>query len=252
MILPSVYAVVPFEATAPNTIVRDSDDPDPISPCSYTQIGMTEVAGVELPEQTKKTRDPDEVRDPASSEGGLRPAPDLAAYLKLACTCVSLEIVTLQVGDVPEQAPPQFTKFRPGAGVAVRVTVVPCANLAEQLLPHVIWVENAPAVSLVTVPEPPLPIDSVNTGVKVAVTFSASLTVSVQFRSAPLQAPLQPLKMPLPGLAVNVTVLPAATFAVHEPPQLILPFAPVTVPVPILFMVTEGTPTLAAAICEPM
>ena len=42
-------------------------------------------------------------------------------------------IATLQVGTVPAQAPLQPVKLTPAAGVAVSVTVVPWANLAEQL-----------------------------------------------------------------------------------------------------------------------
>ena len=82
-------------------------------------------------------------------------------YLKFACTLVSLEIVTVHVGAVPAQAPVQLTKFRPAAGVAVRFTTVPSANLAEQLLPQLIWVDCNPAGFPVTVPLPPRPMDSV-------------------------------------------------------------------------------------------
>ena len=67
-----------------------------------------------------------------------------------------------------------------------------------------------------------------------------------------MQSPLQPLNSPPPGLAVNVTGVPAVTVVVQDPPQLIFPLAPVTVPLPTLETVIEGTPTLAAAICDPM
>jgi hypothetical protein len=51
--------------------------------------------------------------------------------LKFAWTEVSFVITTLHVFTVPEQPPVQFTKLRPGAGVAVSVTVDPCMNFAE-------------------------------------------------------------------------------------------------------------------------
>ena len=44
----------------------------------------------------------------------------------------------------------------------------------------------------------------------------------------PLQAPLQPVNTPPPGLAGRVTTVPMATVVVQEPPQLILPLAPLT------------------------
>src|SRR5215208_1194657 len=52
---------------------------------------------------------------------------------------------------VPEQSPDQPVKLSPDAGVAVRVTSVPSAKLAEQVAP-----QSIPAGLLVTVP-PPLP-----------------------------------------------------------------------------------------------
>ena len=56
--------------------------------------------------------------------------------LKLACTDVSLLIDTRQVGEEPEQAPLQPRNDFPSGGVAVKMTVVPCVNLAEQALPQ--------------------------------------------------------------------------------------------------------------------
>ena len=59
---------------------------------------------------------------------------------------------TVQV-PVPEQPPPlQPLKVEPAAGVAVKVTPVPLANAAEQVVPHEI-----PAGLLVTVPVPAPP-----------------------------------------------------------------------------------------------
>jgi hypothetical protein len=56
---------------------------------------------------------------------------------KLAVTCRAWLIATLQL-LLPEQAPPQPWKVAPLAGVAVRVTEVPLAKLAEQVLPQLI------------------------------------------------------------------------------------------------------------------
>ena len=177
--------------------------------------------------------------------------PGGTGYLKFAWTWVSRVIATLHVGAVPEHAPVQFTKRRPAAGVAASVTVVPWVNLAEQLLPQSIRVERTPDGVPITVPDPPRPIDTVKSGVNVAVTAIWSVTLSVQVGCVPLHAPLQPEKTPPPGVAVKVTALFCGTVAEQVPPQLIRPLAPVTVPLPTFVTVTDGTPTLAAAICAP-
>jgi hypothetical protein len=70
-------------------------------------------------------------------------------------------MVTLHVGKLPEHEPVQFTKLNPAAGVAVSVTVVPCVNFAEQLLPQLICVPFTPPGFPVTVPLPPRPIERV-------------------------------------------------------------------------------------------
>ena len=69
-------------------------------------------------------------------------------------------ITTLQVGVELTQPLVQLTNVRPGAGVAVRVTVVPCMNLAEQLLPQ-LMLRSVPSGVAVTVPDPLRPIDRV-------------------------------------------------------------------------------------------
>src|SRR5436853_5120083 len=82
--------------------------------------------------------------------------------------------------------------------------------------------------------------------------LSASFTVSVQVGSLPLQAPLQPVKaLPDAGLAVSVINVPALTPAAHLLPQLNSLSAEATLPLPLLVIVTDGTLTLAAAICAP-
>ena len=65
---------------------------------------------------------------------------------KVAVTVVAALSVTEQV-PVPEQLPPlQPVKVEPAAGAAVKVTAVPLANAAAQVVPH-----ETPAGALVTV-----------------------------------------------------------------------------------------------------
>lgn len=92
---------------------------------------------------------------------------------------MSFAIVTLQVGEVPEQAPDQFTNSLPAGGVAVRVTTVPSVNLAEQLPPQ-LSVRSLPAGVAVTVPGLLRPTDSVNCSRKDAPTVILPLIVPEQ------------------------------------------------------------------------
>src|SRR6476660_4078847 len=117
------------------------------------------------------------------------------SYLKFAWAEVSLPITTVQVGVELTQPLVQLTKLRPGAGVAVRITAVPCMNFAEQALPQ-LMARSVPEGVAVTVPEPLRPIDSVKIVVKFAVTFIWSFTATEQFTSVPAQAPLQPVNTP--------------------------------------------------------
>ena len=65
---------------------------------------------------------------------------------KVAVTVVAAVSVTVQV-PVPEQPPPlQPLNVDPAAGAAVKVTAVPLANAAAQVVPH-----ETPAGALVTV-----------------------------------------------------------------------------------------------------
>ena len=67
----------------------------------------------------------------------------------MAVTVVAALIVAVQV-PVPEQLPPlQPEKVEPAAGAAVKVTVVPLAYAAAQVVPH-----EMPAGALVTMPVP--------------------------------------------------------------------------------------------------
>ena len=81
--------------------------------------------------------------------------------MKFAVVDVFLPITMLQVRDVVVQAPVHPVNVSPAAGVAVSVTVVPCMNLAEQLLPQLIAVEKTPFGVPVTLPLPPRPTESV-------------------------------------------------------------------------------------------
>ena len=76
--------------------------------------------------------------------------------VKVAVTVVAPETVTTHV-PVPEHPPPlQPVKVEPAAGVAVSVTAVPLAKLAEQVAPQVI-----PAGLLVTAPAPAPALETV-------------------------------------------------------------------------------------------
>jgi len=58
------------------------------------------------------------------------------AEVKVDVTARTAVMVTAQA-PVPEQAPLQPEKVEPAAGVAVRVTAVPAAKLAPQVVPQV-------------------------------------------------------------------------------------------------------------------
>src|SRR5207302_64677 len=110
------------------------------------------------------------------------------------------------VGGVTRAAesPDQPVNGEPGAGVAVRVTLVPSAYL--------------PAVGVGTGVIEPAPIvvsHSVYCAVKVAVTVLAASIVTLQGLPLPEQAPDQLVNSdPGPGVAVRVTTVPA----VYVPP----------------------------------
>jgi hypothetical protein len=135
--------------------------------------------------------------DSAIAGDGVDPkaAPTLAACAK----------VTLH-GPVPLHAPLQPVKLAPGAAVAVRLTVEPTVNDAEQALPQLM-----PAGVEFTAPGPVTPTFSVALLTEnVAATLLAASSVTLQ-SPLPLQAPPQPLKLkPAAGLAVNFTVVPVA------------------------------------------
>src|SRR5438093_8049809 len=111
---------------------------------------------------------------------------------KVAVTVVAAESVIVHA-PVPLQPPPlQPVKAEPAAGVAVSVTAVPLAELAEQGAPQVI-----PAGALVTVP---LPVPAGVTvrvklcRVRVAVTVVAAESVIVHGPVPEQPPPVQPVK----------------------------------------------------------
>lgn len=75
---------------------------------------------------------------------------------KLAVTFLAADMVTVQVGEVPEQSPDQFAKVELAAGEAVRVTLVPEVYGAEQVAP-----QSIPEGLELTVPLPFFVTDNV-------------------------------------------------------------------------------------------
>src|SRR5438093_1194333 len=150
--------------------------------------------------------------------------------VKLAVTACAALMVTLQV-PVPAQLPLQPVKVEPAAGVAVSVTAVPLANVAEQVVPHEI-----PAGALVTVPVPApvlLTVSEKLCSAKVAVTVVAAPSVTEHVPVPVQPPPLQPVKVePAAGVAVSVTAVPLANVAEQVVPQAMPAGALVTVPVP--------------------
>jgi len=150
----------------------------------------------------------------------------------VAVTDVAAFTVTVQVA-VPEQPPPlQPVKVEPATGAAVRVTAVPLANDAEQVVPQLI-----PVGALVTVPVPApalVRVSAKDWSAKVAVTDVAALTVTVQVAVPEQPPPLQPAKVePAAGAAVKVTAVPLVNGVEHVVPQEIPAGLLVTVPLPV-------------------
>lgn len=165
---------------------------------------------------------------------------------------------------VPIHAPDQPANVKPAGGMAVSVTTVFGATVAEQTVPQLM-----PPTLLVTVPgllvltfkvgllvveppPPPPPVEGI--GVNVAPTFTKPPTITVQVGAEPEQAPVQPVKvLPLPAVAVNVSRQPLRTpptgVTLQTMPQLrVLPMF-VTLPLP--FKVTESVGTGPAPTASP-
>lgn len=137
--------------------------------------------------------------------------------LKLAFTDKLALTVTVQVLTVPLHAPDQLANVLPAGGVAVSVTAVPVATVAEHVVPQLM-----PPTSLVTTPGllvltlnwkpdvvPPPPPPPAGSRLKVAPTVLEPFTVTKQ-AAVPVQAPVQPTNtLPLLALAVSVVAAPA-------------------------------------------
>jgi hypothetical protein len=145
--------------------------------------------------------------------------------------------VTVHVA-VPVQPPPlQPLNVDPVAGVAVKVTVLPLANAAEQVAP-----QEMPVGALVTVP---LPVPALVTPsvkgcrVNVAVTAVAALIVTVHVPVPVQPPPLQPENVdPVAGVAVKVMAVPLVNPVEQVAPQEMPAGALVTVPLPVPDVVT--------------
>jgi hypothetical protein len=178
--------------------------------------------------------------------------------LKVAVTVVAAVNVTTHV-PVPVHPPPLHpVNVEPSAGLAISVTCVPLAKLAEHVDPQLI-----PDGLLVTVPDPvpalvtasvkPLP------ALKVAVTVTSAVPIgSVQVGGfvcglAGTQLELNPANIdPSAAVAVNVTLVLSENGARQTDGQLMPVGVLVTVPVPVpisvtvrLFVPTNFSPNIA-------
>src|SRR5215831_3319694 len=211
--------------------------PENVEPAAGTAVKVTAVPPANGAEQVV----PHEI--PA---GALVTVPDPVPALlsvsvkgcsvKVAVTDCAALMVVVQV-PVPVHPPPlQPENVEPAAGVAVKVTAVPLANGAEQVVP-----QEMPVGMLVTVPEPApalLTVSEKLCSVNVAVTEAAAFMVTVQV-PVPVQPPLQPENVePAAGVAVRVTAVPVVKDVEHVVPQEIPVGALVTVPVPVPALVT--------------
>jgi hypothetical protein len=150
----------------------------------------------------------------------------------VAVTVCAAFMVTEQVLAVPVQPPLQPVNVEPAAGVAVRVTAVPLANGAVQVVPQLI-----PVGALVMVPVPAPVLLRVSEKVwsaNVAVTVCAAFMVTVHVVPVPVQPPpLQPVNVePAAGVAVRVTAVPLENAAEQVEPQSMPVGALLTVPAP--------------------
>jgi hypothetical protein len=134
--------------------------------------------------------------------------------------------------DVPLQAPDHPAKLEPVDGVAVSVTAVPLLNPALHVVPQLI-----PEGLLVTTPVPvPAKVTaSTDWVVTVNCAMTAVWEVSVTTHELiPEHAPDQPVNVdPDAGVAVRVTLVPEANFAMQLDPQLIPEGLLLTIPVPV-------------------
>jgi hypothetical protein len=208
------------------------------------------------------------------------PLPDLVTVrvkvfsAKVAVTERAALIVTVQV-LVPVQAPLQPVKVEPVAGAAVKVTMVPAVNEAEQVVP-----QEMPAGLLVTVPLPapalvtvsmlpvdaPVPVTSRETvspsAVKLTLALAVVVFVGVKRTVTVAVAPTVASEKGLPETmekgagteAVPVTlvrVLVTVKVWVAELPMLTLPKATVVVGATVKLAWATALPTAEHALWLP-
>jgi phage tail protein X len=185
--------------------------------------------------------------------------------LKVAVTVVAAVNVTTQV-PVPVHPPPLHpANVEPSAGLAVSVTCVPLAKLAEHVDPQLI-----PDGLLVTVPDPVPALVTVSVKplpeLKVAVTVTSAVPIGeVQVGGfvcglAGTQFELNPANVdPSAAVAVNITLLLSGNGARQLEGQLIPLGELVTVPVPEpasvtvrLFVPTSFSPNKASPPAPPL
>lgn len=162
--------------------------------------------------------------------------------LNVAVTDFAALMVSEQI-PVPVQAPLQPAKADPADAAAVKVTTVPLAKLALQVLGQLM-----PAGLLLTDPDP-VPASLTDSAklaaLNVAVTDFAALMVTEQV-PVPEQAPLQPAKVePVPTAAVKVTTVPLAKLALQVPGQVMPAGLLLTEPDPVPASVTDKVKPVA-------
>jgi hypothetical protein len=130
------------------------------------------------------------------------------SWAKLAVAARAAVIDNVHVVAVPEHEPAHPVNTDPAAGVAVRVTEVPCAMLAVQGVELVQLMSPTLDVTVpAPVPEPSTLADRVHAlGENPAVTDLAAFIVTVQVVAVPEHEPLHPVNTdPAAGVAVSVT-----------------------------------------------
>jgi hypothetical protein len=207
-----------------------------VKPASGTAVRVTfdPVAKVELHDDPQEMPLGDDVTVPVPFPFRAMLRVCDAAGWNVALTETLADIVTVQVGEVPAQAPAHPARTDPAAGDAVSVTLVPDAKPAVQVDPQLIPVGLEDTVP---VPAPPFVTDSwydeadeLNT----APAEVAAYVLKVHVDAVPVQAPVQPEKvLPAAATADSVTEVDAGKSAEHVPGQLMPAGEEVTVPAPV-------------------
>ena len=140
-------------------------------------------------------------------------------------------MMTVQVDELPLQAPDQPAKAEPVWGVAVSVTVLfggkAAAQGGAQLMPDgLLLTKPNPSPALVTSSREPW--------ANVAVTVLSALSVTTQVVALPPQPPDQPMNAePALAVAVSVTLSPNAKVLLQVLPQAMPEGLLVTGPLPL-------------------